>query len=78
MYDDLPEYSWGPSFDTQHFTEEIDAHNAELFEVLRENICDRLHIPFHSGGCMSPVTTYSTKQSNRSQLTRVPIQGEAI
>jgi hypothetical protein len=81
MYDDLPEYHWGPSFDAQHFTVEIDAHNDELFEVLRENICDRLHIPFHTSGCMF-TTKYlplppPTPLSSRSQLTRVLIQGEA-
>ncbi|KAI9760700.1 MAG: hypothetical protein M1840_002348 [Geoglossum simile] len=50
MYDDLPEYRWDDSFDTQDFAAEIDVHNDELFGVLRENVCDRLHIPFHTSG----------------------------
>ncbi|KAI9780261.1 MAG: hypothetical protein M1839_006821 [Geoglossum umbratile] len=62
MYDDLPEYHWGPSFDARRFTTEIDAHNSELFEVLREKICDRLHTPFHTSGWRGYLTRRIRRQ----------------
>lgn len=51
LYDDLPGYAWNEYFDASQYSYSIDVHNDQIFEEIKQDICDMLGIPLQRTGC---------------------------
>jgi len=51
-YDDVPTYEWNQKFNPGSFSRVIQVYNDELWQMVKEAICEKLGItPARTGGC---------------------------